>query len=211
MRSFSRYKVVVWDFDGVLMDSMPVRSRGFELVLASYPKQEIQELLNYHNQNGGLSRYVKFRYFFEEIRREKVSDTEVDGLASSFSGIMRAQLNNRDLLIQDSMTFVQAMHEDFRMHIASGSDENELRYLCKELDISRYFVSIHGSPKPKRRILADLLEANGYRVKDVVLVGDSTNDADAAFANAVDFVGYNNKSLQGIGVGYIDSFSDFWE
>ena len=27
------YKTILWDFDGVIMDSMPVRDKGFEIVL----------------------------------------------------------------------------------------------------------------------------------------------------------------------------------
>ena len=61
-------KIIFWDFDGVILNSNKVRDSGFEIVLKDFPKNQVELLLNYHRQNGGLSRYVKFRYFFEVIR-----------------------------------------------------------------------------------------------------------------------------------------------
>lgn len=85
MISLKNKKNIFWDFDGVLMDSMPVRNKGFELVLKDYPEEQVQELMAFHLKNGGLSRYVKFRYFFEEIRKETISEDEVSIWASKFS------------------------------------------------------------------------------------------------------------------------------
>lgn len=56
---------IFWDFDGVLMNSNAVRDKGFELVLANYPKNQVKQLMNFHQANSGLSRYVKFRFFFK--------------------------------------------------------------------------------------------------------------------------------------------------
>ena len=61
-------RVIFWDFDGVILNSNKVRDKGFETVLSGFPKEEVDKLLKFHRQNGGLSRYVKFRYFFEEIK-----------------------------------------------------------------------------------------------------------------------------------------------
>ncbi len=138
-------KVILWDFDGVLLDSHAVRDMGFEVVLSDYSKEQVDRLLDFHRENGGLSRYVKFRYFFENIRGEAISDEAIQEWANKFSAIMKMLLINPELLIEDSIEFVKANHQQFRMHIVSGSDENELRYLCNQLGIAHYFHSVHGS------------------------------------------------------------------
>lgn len=68
----NRIKTIFWDFDGVLMNSNAVRDKGFELVLADYPKDQVKQLMDFHQANGGLSRYVKFRYFFENIKFKSI-------------------------------------------------------------------------------------------------------------------------------------------
>lgn len=190
-----KFKVILWDFDGVLMDSNSVRDMGFETVLANYPKKQVEVLMQYHKANGGLSRYVKFRYFFEEILKKPVTEEMIETMAKAFSDIMRKYLTNTDLLIKDSMNFVRHNHEKFLMHIVSGSDQQELRYFCQELGISIYFLSINGSPTPKKQLVLNILTNYKYNKTEVVLIGDSINDYDAAIENNISFAAYNNSAL----------------
>ena len=201
------FNVILWDFDGVLMDSNAVRDLGFQKVLAGYPKQQVEELMKYHRENGGLSRYVKFRYFFEQVLKEKVSDAQIQSLAQSFSEIMCRLLINPNLLIQDALDFVKSNFQEINMHIVSGSDQQELRWLCKEMGIDQYFVSIHGSPIAKQQLVQDLLNNFQYNKYMVALIGDSINDFEAASVNGVQFFGYNNKMLRNYSEGYISSFA----
>ncbi|UBZ06856.1 HAD hydrolase-like protein [Salegentibacter mishustinae] len=205
MISLKNKKNIFWDFDGVLMDSMPVRNKGFELVLKDYPEEQVQELMAFHLKNGGLSRYVKFRYFFEEIRKETISEDEVSIWASKFSEIMRENLVNENLIIQDSFQFVKNNYQRYQMHIVSGSDQEELRYLCKKLNIATFFNSIHGSPIPKIVLVENLLKNNQYKKEESILIGDSINDYEAAKNNNIEFFGYNNPDLKNIETKYIES------
>lgn len=207
MINFSKYKCLLWDFDGVLMDSMPVRDEGFKHVLAQYPKEQVDQLMVYHRINGGLSRYVKFRYFFEVIRQESITEDQVQAMAAEFSTVMKRLLLNEQLLIQDSLDFVRRKHQDVPMHIVSGSDGVELNMICRSLKLDHYFVSIHGSPTPKTQLVAEVLAKHQYDPTKTVLIGDSINDHQAAMANGIDFVGYNNPEFDHNGFHYIQSFS----
>ena len=58
--------------------------------------------MEFHHKNGGLSRYVKFRYFYETIRNEKVTDEMITNLAQTFSDEMKHLLIDSNLLIQET-------------------------------------------------------------------------------------------------------------
>jgi phosphoglycolate phosphatase-like HAD superfamily hydrolase len=189
------------------MDSMPVRDEGFRHVLASYPQEQVAKLMAYHRINGGLSRYVKFRYFFEEIRKESITEEQVQAMAAEFSVVMKRLLINHELLINDSLDFVRRHYRNIPMHIVSGSDGVELNMICRSLDLAQYFVSIHGSPTPKTQLVKEVMAAHGYDAKRTVLIGDSINDHQAATANGIDFIGYNNVEFDHNGYTYIRSFS----
>jgi len=189
-------KVIFWDFDGVLMDSNAVRDLGFERVLSEFPKDQLDKLLAFHQANGGLSRYVKFRYFFEEIRKEPVTDDEILIWADRFSQIMKELLVNPELLIEETMSFVKENQGKYIMHITSGSDQNELRFLCQSMAINHLFTSIHGSPKPKKEWVKELIEIHGYKKEECVLIGDSYNDVEAAQYNSINFMAYNAPNLK---------------
>ena len=207
--SANNIKLVLWDFDGVLMDSNAVRDMGFEKVLAEYPKEQVDKLLAYHRINGGLSRYVKFRYFLEEVLGQQATEEQIQMMASSFSVIMKELLTNPQLLINETVAFVQNCFGKVPMHIVSGSDGNELRYLSEQLGISKYFQSINGSPTPKKELVKTVLAAHSDVPLDaIVLIGDSINDYDAAKANNILFSSYNNPSLDKLSDIQID-YKDF--
>src|SRR5690606_21455914 len=127
---------VFWDFDGVILDSMSVRDYGFEEIFKGFNRTSVEDLLQFHRYNGGLSRYVKIRYFFEKILNQSITEEKVNYYASKFSEIMRSELINPNNLIQDSLLFIKENYKNYNFHIVSGSDQEELRYLCKELKIS---------------------------------------------------------------------------
>lgn len=188
-------EAVFWDFDGVLIDSNAVRDLGFELVLTDYPKEEVERLMQFHRANGGLSRYVKFRYFFEVIRGEIVTEEEVNMLAGKFSQIMFQHLSNHNLLIQETLGFIKNNYVNLPMFVVSGSDQTELRALCTYFDIAKYFRGIFGSPTPKVKNVSDILSENTLKPNACLLIGDSINDYEAAIANQMHFMAYNNAAL----------------
>jgi phosphoglycolate phosphatase-like HAD superfamily hydrolase len=192
----SNTKVFFWDFDGVLMNSNEVRDRGFIEVLSEFPQNEVDQLLAFHRKNGGLSRYVKFRYFFEEVRGKSITEEQINELAERFSNIMKRLLVDERLLIDETIAFIKSKYHHHSMHIVSGSDGNELRFLCKALQIDKYFISINGSPTPKKQLVSEVISEFRYNKKDCLLIGDSINDLEAAKENKIAFYGYNNPDLQ---------------
>lgn len=209
MKDLEKNSTILWDFDGVIMDSMPIRDKGFEIVLKNYSQEQISHLMEYHRNNGGLSRYNKFRYFFEKILKESITDSEIQVLAEEFSKVMLKNLLDYKLLNMDSLEFIKSHYRKFNMHIVSGSDQKELIYICKTLGLSKYFISIHGSPVPKKELVKELLKCNNYSKAETCLVGDSFNDLEAANVNEISFFGYNNEKLKSQGEAYIYSFQNY--
>jgi phosphoglycolate phosphatase-like HAD superfamily hydrolase len=202
----SDFEIILWDFDGVIVDSNSVREFGFREVLKEFDSEQVEQLIDFHNANGGWSRYVKFRYFYEEILKRPISESQVQELANRFSSIMVESLPNPELLIEETVRFIQEMHSQGKqMHIVSGSDGDELRSLCEELELSKYFISINGSPTPKPALVKAIIDNGDILACQYCLIGDAVNDYDAAKANKITFFGFNNAALSNLG-NYIDKF-----
>jgi HAD superfamily hydrolase (TIGR01549 family) len=199
-------KNILFDFDGVILDSMPVRDFGFREIFKEFDKELVEKLIEYNNLNGGLSRYVKIRYFYEELLGEYISEEKVQELAQKFSEIMRKELANKKYMIEETVKFIEDNYKKYNLHIVSGSDGNELRYLCKELEIDKFFRSIDGSPTPKNNLVSNVLVKNNYLVNETILIGDSINDYEAAKVNNIDFYGYNNVSLISVSEKYLKNY-----
>jgi len=200
-------KNIIFDFDGVILDSMPIRELGFRHIFSDHEEALVERLLAYHEANGGLSRYVKISYFYEEILGEPISQSGIDHLAESFSKIMREKLTDRKYLITETVDFLKRNHTEYRMHIASGSDQDELRYLCRELGVAEYFLSIHGSPTHKNDLVEMILTEHSYAKEETILIGDSMNDHVAADINGIAFYGYNNETLESVSHRYLDDYT----
>lgn len=209
MEKLNNIDVIIFDFDGVIIDSMEVRDYGFREIFKDYPNDKVEELINYHRVNGGLSRFHKIKYFYENIINKDVDEEQIIDYANQFSKIMREELIKDKYLIDDCVQFIIKNSNRYEFHIASGSEEKELRYLCDKLGIKDNFISINGSPTHKNELVKNIIKKSNYQNEKVVIIGDSINDYEAANANNIKFVGYNNEELKILDEIYLETFKQF--
>lgn len=201
-------KNIIFDFDGVLLDSVPVKTEAYRELFNKFSNNIVEKMVKYHELNGGISRYKKIQYFFNELLGEDVSEEKIQEYALKYSELTKIELTHEKYLIKDTLNYIKLNSKKINMHIASGSDNTDLIYICNKLDLNKYFLSMKGSPKVKSLIVKEILDDNRYKKEETILIGDSINDYEAAKINGIKFYGYNNKSLKN-NHSYIDSFSTF--
>ena len=182
------YKHIIFDFDGVLVESNEIRFEGFRSLFKSYPSSQVDQLVDFARANGGVSRYEKIKYFFNNIRNEPVSNDKVMELASQFSHLVTQKVIEAEP-VTGSIQFLSDYVSDFEFSVASGSDEKELNEICKHRGLHKYFKKILGSPVSKKNNIATLLKNSQWEKNVTIYVGDSNNDFDAAQANDIGFIG----------------------
>ena len=52
-------KTILWDFDGVILDSMKIKGNGFIELFKDCNVNDVKILEQYHYNNGGVSRFEK--------------------------------------------------------------------------------------------------------------------------------------------------------
>ena len=125
------FKTILWDFDGVILDSMKIRDWGFEEVFKNFKKKDVESLLRYHRKNGGLSRYVKIRYFFEVLIGKTISEKEVLVYAEKFSRLMKKELINPRNLILDYIS----LYHTYKFKQESFAEYEELTQSCSLINV----------------------------------------------------------------------------
>ena len=195
--SFSqmKYKNLVFDFDGVLVESNEIRFNGFRRLFQGFPHYQVDELVTYAKANGGISRYEKIRYFYQKVRGEPITEESVQDLAARFSGLVRQEVVEAKP-VKGSVEFLEQNATKFNFALVSGSDQNELRAVCREREIDHYFKGILGSPVNKKDNLARLLEDLEWKPSETVYIGDSQNDLEAARTNCIDFIGRDSGLVE---------------
>ena len=208
MKDISDFKNIIWDFDGVIIDSSEIRVNAFRQMLKDYPPHMVDKLIDFHKRNDGLSRYVKIDYFFSQIINQSLDNQKRTNLLKEYGAICSKKLDDKQLLIMDSIKFISNNYNHKNFDIASGSDNNELNRLCMSLGITSFFNSINGSPEVKKDIVRRIIIENQYINKETCLIGDSINDYDAAIFNQIQFFGFNNNKLKKEKKGiYLDNIS----
>ena len=104
-----------------------------------------------------------------------------------------SELVTQDVLgarpVEGSLEFLKKYFNQFDFAIVSGSDQNELRGVCKGRGIDSFFKIILGSPIEKKDNIATLLSDFKWERNRSLYIGDSNNDLEAAKANNIDFIG----------------------
>ena len=189
-----KYKHLIFDFDGVLVESNEIRFDGFRLLFKNYPQDQVERLVLYAKINGGLSRYEKIKYFFKQIRNEPIRDDNVQLLAKQYSELVKQKVIDAEP-VKGSLEFLSNHKNNYDFAVVSGSDQEELRDVCKARKIDHLFLEILGSPTSKESNIVLLLTKMGWGRKSCLFIGDSINDFDAARANGIDFIGRNSNLI----------------
>ncbi|MCX6077379.1 MAG: HAD hydrolase-like protein [Campylobacterales bacterium] len=200
-------KNILWDFDGVILDSMKIKGDGFVALFDAYEKEKVKLLEEYHYANGGVSRFEKIKYFFNSILGQEISKEMIEEFAFKFATIIEQKLYDKSNLIEETLNFIENNYQKYNFHIVSGAEHDELNELCKYFELSKYFKSIDGSPTKKDILVKNILKKYEYKKEETVLIGDAMTDYNASAANEIKFYGFNNSDLKRFG-NYIDRFED---
>ena len=179
-------KAVIFDLDGVIIESAGIKTRAFETLFADYPDR-LPEIISYHQKQAGISRYIKFRYFYEKILGKKLSAQEETKLGERFSQIVVSQILEAPF-VAGAIKFLSQNKNRYHFFIASGTPEAELQYIVSHRQLDKFFVEIHGAPKDKTDIIKDILDKYALQRKDAVFIGDAESDRVAAERAGILFI-----------------------
>ena len=85
------FNAIILDCDGVILDSNKLKSQIMCQTVAEYGPLITEKFINYHQANGGLSRYKKFDFFLRNIVNDYSSD-QYQRLLSRFSNLIEEAL-----------------------------------------------------------------------------------------------------------------------
>jgi HAD superfamily hydrolase (TIGR01549 family) len=185
------YKHIIFDFDGVLADTNAIRIEGFQILFKDFPVEELRMLNDFVKINGGISRYKKIQYFFEDVLKESITESDIHMWAQRYSDLVKQKVIDAPA-IKGSIDFLSQYFQGYDFSIISGSDQEELRDVCRARKIEQFFIEILGSPDSKEANMAQLLKNQEWNKKNCVFIGDSINDIAASNKLGIDFIGLNS-------------------
>jgi len=178
-------KYETWFFDGVLLDSNQLKSEAFYEVALPYGKENAQALVEYNKRLGGVTRFEKFRYFFETILERKTFKKELENALSNFSDLVCEKL----ISCQETSgvrDFLDNLPADSKKYVVSGGAQSEIQSVFKQRGLDIYFNGIYGSPDSKETIISTRVKSP-HMEYPAVFIGDSRYDCEVATRFNLDF------------------------
>lgn len=184
----TNYKTLVFDCDGVLLDSNVVKTQAYFRTAKNLgaSDSQAQALVDYHVRLGGISRYHKFDYYLREIVQQAPTQAAVQALLDEFSRELEVGLLHCP--VAEGLTALRAATPQANWMVLSGGDQEEIRDLFARRNLSSLFDGgLFGSPDNKDTVLAREL-ATGNVALPALFIGDSKYDYQAASRAGLDFV-----------------------
>ena len=185
-------RAIIFDFDGVILESASIKTEAFGQVVTGYPKEQAEAFVAYHLANMGISRHVKFRHFIEEILHEPYSEEKEKLLADTFEHIVHDRIKVCPF-VPGAKDFLERNHGNYDLFIASGTPDGEMNRIVDERGLRKYFKGVYGTPRKKPEIIRLILDTSGYDRSEAVFVGDAGTDLKAAGETGLAFVGRNTE------------------
>jgi phosphoglycolate phosphatase-like HAD superfamily hydrolase len=181
------YLGLFFDFDGVLADSVEVKTTAFARLFESFGPEIVAPVVEYHRRHGGMTRFEKFRYYYAELLRKPLPEDELAALNRRFSQLVVDEIVAAPE-IAGSVAFLEQWSSRVPCFIVSAAPEDELREIVRRRGLSRYFQEVVGAPASKKDNLAGLLAKYQLTAGDCLFFGDATSDYRASRDCGVDFL-----------------------
>jgi phosphoglycolate phosphatase-like HAD superfamily hydrolase len=191
---------IFFDFDGVLVESVDIKTKAFAKLFESEGKDIVEKVVDYHLKNAGISRFEKIRYIYQNMLKRDLSEKIFDDFCQQFSHLVVDEVVSAPY-VKGAKEFLDGYADKYMCFVASATPQDEMEEIIKRRQMQGYFKGIYGSPKKKGDIVRERLAAytsvhspQSTVSQSFVYVGDALSDYKAAKDNSVHFISRINNN-----------------
>jgi phosphoglycolate phosphatase-like HAD superfamily hydrolase len=188
-------KAVVFDFDGVILESAEVKTDAFVELYAAHGPAVVDQVRAHHLANLGISRFKKFAWIAEHVLRTPLSDEDSAALGVRFSDLALEKVLAAPFVDGAEDALPEIAKFGLPMFVASGTPVDELRMIVERRGLSAWFKEVHGAPREKPEVLRDLMARHALAPAQVLFIGDGMSDYKAACTTGTLFLARDTPAL----------------
>jgi len=117
-------KTIFWDFDGVIKNSVTVKSDAFYQLFLPFGEDIAANIRKHHEENGGMSRFDKLPVYLEWAGEN--SSTELrDEYAEKFSQLVKQKVIDSDW-VDGVLDYLNINHGRQQFFIITATPQHEI-------------------------------------------------------------------------------------
>jgi phosphoglycolate phosphatase-like HAD superfamily hydrolase len=182
----SALRVLILDFDGVVIESNDVKKEAFQRVFARFP-EHAEVMMAFHHAHVSLSRFAKFEHLLALMGR--IDDSVLmEDIAADFSRRVLEKMMPVPL-VMGAENFLRKVTQVRPVYLASVTPAEELNLILAQRGLAHWFRDIYGCPPwTKPDAIRDVVAREKVNPGEVLLIGDSAGDQHAAQITGVRFL-----------------------
>lgn len=179
-------KAIIFDFDGVLVESVDIKADAFAYIFRQYPAHK-DEIVKLHLANGGVNRFDKIRWIYRDILKKPLAEEKLKELGEEFSNYVYKKVISSSF-VPGAKEFLEKYLNKMMLFIISGTPQEEIMSIVREKGLSKYFLEVLGAPEDKGSHATKILEKYRLAPDEVVFLGDAYSDYEGANKSGIRFV-----------------------
>jgi len=167
-------KSIFWDFDGVIKDSVEVKSEAFERLFSPFGNQTSRKIRAHHEANGGMSRFDKLPIYLGWAG-QNLSKQNIDKYEKKFSLLVKEKVINSDW-VAGVYSFLKSNYKKQQFFLLTATPQQEIEDIVSKINISDFFIEIIGSPVKKKDAIKRIMVNFSIAPEESLMIGDSDVD-----------------------------------
>ena len=184
--SLNKFGIVFWDFDGVIKDSVDVKTLAFEKLFLPYGQKIAQKVKQHHEANGGVSRFEKMPLYLSWAGIDATDDL-VDKFCKLFSETVFQSVAD-SAWVPGVYEYLFKNHREKYFVLVTATPQLEIEKILCALEINHFFRQIFGAPTKKEDAIRSVLKEQRIMPDKALMIGDAETDLLAAQANSIPFL-----------------------
>lgn len=183
------YEAIVFDFDGVLADSVAIKTEAFRQLYQPFGDDVAERVVAHHLYHGGVSRTEKIRYCHREFLGIEIAVEDTAAMVARFGELVEQAVTSCPEIPGAEAALAAWQRRGTPLFVASGTPTPELRRVVAARGLDGYFTAVHGTPPEKSEALREIVLMHHFDPANCLMVGDSMTDYDAADGANMPFLG----------------------
>jgi phosphoglycolate phosphatase-like HAD superfamily hydrolase len=183
----SKYKIVFWDFDGVIKESVEVKTNAFRELFRPFGEEVMDKVTIHHVNNGGMSRFIKIPVYLSYAGIEPTKNI-INEFCNKFAILVENAVVNSDWVAGVQKVLNNGKKENQHFVLVTATPQDEIERILTRLNMINVFSNIFGSPMTKSDAINICLKLYNVKAEKSIMIGDSIADFEASQKTGADFL-----------------------
>ena len=180
------HSLIVWDFDGVIKESVNIKTRAYEALFESFGASTMNFVKRHHEANGGMSRYEKVPIYLSQAGID-ASESIVTKFCDRFSkSVMEGVIESP--WVPGVKEYLSTASKKQIFVLVTATPQFEIEIILDRLNITECFKLVFGAPIKKETAIQKSLQFFGVKPDNVLMIGDSETDLEASKKNSIELL-----------------------